>query len=116
MGLSRVTKISVMLALTGSFFIVELVVGYVVGSLALVADAYHMLNDAISMGIAIYAIKLSKKSADQKYSYGWHRAEVIAALVNGVFLLALCFSIFMESLERFGRPPGESIGQDAISS
>ncbi|KAG8748803.1 hypothetical protein FRC14_001938 [Serendipita sp. 396] len=64
-----------------------------------------MLNDAISMGIAIYAIKLSKKSADQKYSYGWHRAEVIAALVNGVFLLALCFSIFMESLERFGRPP-----------
>ncbi|KAG8773136.1 hypothetical protein FRB91_005217 [Serendipita sp. 411] len=64
-----------------------------------------MLNDAISMGIAIYAIKLSKKSADQKYSYGWHRAEVIAALVNGVFLLALCFSIFMESLERFARPP-----------
>ncbi|KAG8795892.1 hypothetical protein FRC17_008064, partial [Serendipita sp. 399] len=58
------------------------------------------------MAIALYAIKLSKKSADQKYSYGWHRAEIIAALVNGVFLLALCFSIFMESLERFARPPG----------
>ena len=46
---------------------------------------------------------------DTKYSYGWHRAEILAALINGVFLLALCFSIFMEAIQRFvekqGIPP-----------
>lgn len=105
MGLSRTTKISILLGITGSFFVVELVVGYVVGSLALIADAYHMLNDAISLGIALYAIRLSKRTANVRYTYGWHRAEVIAALTNGVFLLALCFSILMESFERFAHPP-----------
>lgn len=84
-----------------------------------------MLNDAISLGIALYAIKvcpqkfttlspvmliitlkLSKRTANSQYSYGWHRAEVLAALVNGVFLLALCFSILLESLERFAHVPG----------
>lgn len=43
---------------------------------------------------------------DARYSYGWHRAEVLAALVNGVFLLALCFSIFLEAIERFFSTPG----------
>lgn len=43
---------------------------------------------------------------DTKYSYGWHRAEILAALINGVFLLALCFSIFMEAIERFFSTPG----------
>jgi zinc transporter 1 len=82
-----------------------------------------MLNDTMSLVVALYAIKVStdnpwpyltlnssikvsKRSADSKHSYGWHRAEVIAALVNGVFLLALCFSIIMEALERFAHPPG----------
>jgi len=51
---------------------------------------------------------MTKKSAnDSRYSYGWHRAEILAALVNGVFLLALCFSITMEALERFFTTPGE---------
>lgn len=102
---SRTTKISILLALTSCLFVVELTVGYVVGSLALIADAYHMLNDAMSMCIALYAVRVAKRSADSKYSYGWHRAEVIAALINGVFLLALCFSIIMESLERFAHVP-----------
>lgn len=51
--------------------------------------------------------QLSSQSAnDSRYSYGWHRAEILAALVNGVFLLALCFSITMEALERFFTTPG----------
>ncbi len=101
--------------------------GYAVGSLALVADSFHMLNDVMSLIVALYALRvctrtplrtaivhetdslptpldqLSQKSdnKDPRYSYGWQRAEVLGALINGVFLLALCFSIFMEALERF---------------
>ncbi len=48
----------------------------------------------------------SQTHTDARYSYGWHRAEVLAALVNGVFLLALCFSIFLEAIERFFSTPG----------
>lgn len=50
--------------------------------------------------------QLSKRSASAKYTYGWHRAEILAALVNGVFLCALCFSVFMETIERFVKPTG----------
>lgn len=67
-----------------------------------------MLNDILSLIVALYAIKLSGQQvedADTKYSYGWHRAEILAALINGVFLLALCFSIFMEAIERFFSSP-----------
>jgi len=48
----------------------------------------------------------SQTETDSKYSYGWHRAEILAALINGVFLLALCLSIFMEAMQRFFSTPG----------
>ncbi|CUA76755.1 putative zinc transporter protein DDB_G0282067 [Dictyostelium discoideum] [Rhizoctonia solani] len=63
-----------------------------------------MLNDVLSLIVALYAIKATS-GASAKYSYGWHRAEILAALINGVFLLALCFSIFMEAIERFFSTP-----------
>ncbi|KAH0838361.1 cation efflux protein [Lanmaoa asiatica] len=126
MALSRSARITLLLAIDILFFFIELIVGYAVGSLALVADSFHMLNDIMSLIVALYAIKvryrlvachrvsphitlhmqLSSQSAnDSRYSYGWHRAEILAALVNGVFLLALCFSITMEALERFFSTP-----------
>ncbi|KAJ8077415.1 Zinc resistance conferring protein [Marasmius tenuissimus] len=106
MGLSRATRIKTLLVIDTVFFFVELIVGYAIGSLALVADSFHMLNDVMSLLVALYAIKLTTENAvDSKYSYGWHRAEILAALVNGVFLLALCFSIFMEAIERFFSTP-----------
>ncbi|KAJ7597114.1 cation efflux protein [Mycena floridula] len=102
MGMSRSARITLLLVIDVVFFFVELIVGYAVGSLALVADSFHMLNDVMSLVVALYAIKLTEKSAtDSRYSYGWHRAEILAALINGVFLLALCFSIFLEAIERF---------------
>ncbi|KAG8870947.1 hypothetical protein FRB97_009226 [Tulasnella sp. 331] len=65
-----------------------------------------MLNDVMSLIVALYAIKLTQSSvASSRYSYGWHRAEILAALINGVFLLALCFSIFIEAIERFFSVP-----------
>ncbi|KAF9069116.1 cation efflux protein [Rhodocollybia butyracea] len=106
MAISRATRIKILLVIDVFFFFVELIVGYSVGSLALVADSFHMLNDVMSLVVALYAIKLTAEStADSRYSYGWHRAEILAALVNGVFLLALCFSIFLEALERFFSTP-----------
>ncbi|KAF7356327.1 Cation efflux protein [Mycena venus] len=104
--MSRSSKIKVLLAIDVVFFFVELISGYAVGSLALVADSFHMLNDVMSLIVALYAIKLTSQSAtDSRYSYGWHRAEILAALVNGVFLLALCFSIALEAMERFFSTP-----------
>ncbi|KAF8640800.1 hypothetical protein AX17_000449 [Amanita inopinata Kibby_2008] len=106
MTISRSAKITLLLVIDIVFFFVELIVGYAVGSLALVADSFHMLNDVMSLLVALYAIKLAAKTGtDPRYSYGWHRAEILAALINGVFLLALCFSISLEALQRFFTVP-----------
>lgn len=102
MALSRSARITLLLVIDILFFFLELIVGYVVGSLALVADSFHMLNDVMSLVVALYAIKLTGKTADHsRYSYGWQRAEIFAALINGVFLLALCFSVSLQAVERF---------------
>lgn len=104
--MKRTTRIVILLVIDVVFFFVELIGGYAVGSLALVADSFHMLNDVLSLIVALYAIRLTNQPrVDSKYSYGWHRAEILAALVNGVFLLALCFSIFLEAIERFFSTP-----------
>ncbi|XP_046646955.1 zinc/cadmium resistance protein-like isoform X4 [Daphnia pulicaria] len=89
-----------MIALTTSFFVIELVVGYVTNSMALVADSFHMLSDVVSIVIAFLSVKMSPKKWS-KNTFGWARAEVLGALVNSVFLIALCFSILVESLKRF---------------
>ncbi|KAF5377585.1 hypothetical protein D9615_005337 [Tricholomella constricta] len=106
MAMSRSARITLLLVIDILFFFIELIAGYVVGSLALVADSFHMLNDVMSLIVALYAIKLTASSSvDSRYSYGWHRAEILAALVNGVFLLALCFSISLEAIQRFFSTP-----------
>ncbi|KAF8168028.1 cation efflux protein [Crassisporium funariophilum] len=106
MAMSRSARITLLLVIDVLFFFVELIVGYAVGSLALVADSFHMLNDVMSLIVALYAIKLTNgNSTDSRYSYGWHRAEILAALINGVFLVALCFSISLEAIGRFFTEP-----------
>ncbi|KAK7205562.1 cation efflux protein [Myxozyma melibiosi] len=64
-----------------------------------------MLNDVFSLVVALWAVNVSKsRAASAEYSYGWQRAEILGALVNGVFLLALCLTIFLEALQRFVEP------------
>lgn len=92
-----------MFSLTANFFLVEIVVGYVTNSMALVADSFHMLSDVIALVIAFLSVKMSPKKWS-KNTFGWARAEVLGALVNAVFLVALCFSILVESLKRFYEP------------
>ncbi|GME77456.1 unnamed protein product [Ambrosiozyma monospora] len=98
-------KIISLLLIDTIFFFIEIIVGYAVNSLALIADSFHMLNDIISLIVALWAVNVAKnKEADSKFTYGWQRAEILGALINAVFLLALCFSIFIEAIQRFIMP------------
>ncbi|XP_064480936.1 proton-coupled zinc antiporter SLC30A1-like [Ornithodoros turicata] len=99
----RKCRLMLMFGMTTAFFLVEIIVGYVTNSMALVADSFHMLSDVISLVIAFLSIKMSPKKWS-KNTFGWARAEVLGALVNAVFLVALCFSILVESLKRFYKP------------
>lgn len=94
-----------MLFMTSSFFLVEIIVGYATNSMALVADSFHMLSDVMSLVIGFFALRYSKRSQrTERNTFGWQRAEVLGALVNAVFLIALCFSIMVESLKRLVEP------------
>ncbi|OWB63705.1 hypothetical protein B5S29_g4707 [[Candida] boidinii] len=98
-------SIITLLVIDTIFFFIEIIVGYAVNSLALIADSFHMLNDIISLLVALWAVNVAKnRVADSKYTYGWQRAEILGALINAVFLLALCFTIFIEAIQRFIMP------------
>uniref|UniRef100_A0A1I7V762 Cation efflux family protein n=1 Tax=Loa loa TaxID=7209 RepID=A0A1I7V762_LOALO len=101
--LSRTTRLIIMLTMTFAFFAVELVFGYLSHSMALVADSFHMLSDVMALAIAFACLRIAAHSS-KKNTFGWVRAEVLGALINGVFLLALCFSILIESLTRLIEP------------
>ncbi|KAL2755794.1 hypothetical protein ACRALDRAFT_1043153 [Sodiomyces alcalophilus JCM 7366] len=105
MGWSKSTRISVMLVLDIVFFLLELIVGMLVKSLALLADAFHMLNDIISLCVGLWAVSVARKATTDKFSYGWLRAEILGAFFNAVFLIALCVSIILEAITRFFDPP-----------
>jgi len=92
-------RLVIMLCMTGSFMVTELVVGYCGDSLTLVADSFHMLNDVAALGVAFITSSLSARPWDRS-SFGWARADVLGAMVNSVFLLALCFSILVEAMKR----------------
>lgn len=94
-----------MLAIDITFFLVELISGFLVHSLALMADAFHMLNDIISLLVGLWAVNLAQKATTDKYSYGWLRAEILGAFFNAVFLIALCVSIVLEAVTRIFDPP-----------
>jgi cobalt-zinc-cadmium efflux system protein len=84
---------------------VEIAGGLLSNSLALLGDAGHMLVDALALGLSLIALNLAKKPATTKRTYGYHRAEIIAALANGVTLVLVSIYIFYESYQRFRSPP-----------
>ncbi|KAF0763094.1 zinc transporter 1-like [Aphis craccivora] len=93
-------RLITMFWLTTFFFLVEIIVGYITNSMALVADSFHMLSDVAALVVAYLSVKMSPKKWS-KNTFGWARAEVLGALVNAVFLVALCFSITVEACKRF---------------
>ena len=100
---TKTFRLSVMLLLTLSFFVVELVVGNITKSLALVADAFHMLSDVIALSIGLLVVRMIKRRT-KKNTFGWVRAEVVGANINAVFLLALCLTIVFDTIKRYIEP------------
>ena len=93
------------LGLTASFMGVEVVGGLATGSLALLADAAHMLTDAGGLALALIAIRFAERPATPQKTYGYVRLEILAALVNAVVLLLLTIFILYEAVDRFLNPP-----------
>lgn len=87
------------------YMIVEAIGGFLTNSLALLADAGHMLSDAISLGIALLAFTLGEKAANYSKTYGYKRFEILATVLNGVTLLVIAIYIFYEAISRFQNPP-----------
>lgn len=92
------------LLITLAFAGVEFVVGWWGGSLALMADAGHMLTDSTSLGLAAFAAWVATRPADAIHSWGHGRAEIVAALVNGTAMLALVAIIVINAIDRFQNP------------
>jgi len=95
----------VALVVTGAFMFVEAGVGWWSRSLALVADAGHMLADAASLGLAIVAQRIAAQGRTRARTYGFRRAEVLAAFANGVALALTAIWIFLEAAQRWQAPP-----------
>jgi cobalt-zinc-cadmium efflux system protein len=92
------------MVLTGAFMVVEVIGGLLSGSLALIADAGHMATDFASLLLAYAGIRLGRRPADSRRSFGYRRFEVLAALVNGITLIALTVWIVFEAVQRLFQP------------
>jgi len=92
------------LLVTATFMLAEVAGGILSGSLALLADAGHMLTDAASLAMAWAAFRISRRPHDVERSYGYHRVQVLAALVNGVALIGIVGWIAIEAVRRFLEP------------
>lgn len=101
----NIRRVQVALALTGTFMVVEVVGGILSGSLALLADAGHMLTDSMALALAVFAFRVSSKPADGRRSYGYQRVQIIAAFVNGLSLLVIVGWILFEAVMRLFDPP-----------
>ncbi len=91
--------------LTFFYFIIEVVFGILTNSLALLADAAHMLTDVGGIGLALFATWLSQKPPTPGKTYGYYRVEILAALTNAVVLFVMSFYILAEAYRRFQNPP-----------
>jgi cobalt-zinc-cadmium efflux system protein len=101
---SNMRRVTIALVLTGAFMIVEVVGGILSGSLALLADAGHMLTDTMALALAAVAFHVSKRPADTKLTYGYQRFQILAAFVNGLSLLFIVGWILYEAVSRFIAP------------
>ena len=93
------------MVLTAGFMVVELAGGIVSGSLALLADAGHMLTDCGALALAWAAFRLGRRPPDGARSYGYHRMPVLVAFANGLTLMFIVLWIVVEAIERLGAPP-----------
>jgi len=93
------------LAITSFYFVVEVVGGILTNSLALISDAGHMFSDMAALGLSLLAFRIARRPATSKRTYGYHRLEILAALINSLTLWLIVGVIFHEAYHRFLNPP-----------
>jgi len=101
---SNASLLGIALAITFTFAIVEAIAGYLAGSLALLSDAVHMVTDAAALGLALFAQIISRRPPSARHSFGFGRAEALAAFVNAIAMLVLVAWIVVEAITRFYTP------------
>jgi cobalt-zinc-cadmium efflux system protein len=101
----QISKLKLVLLLISSYIIVEFISGLLTGSLALIADAGHMLADAGGLTLALFAINFSSKPATPQRTYGYYRIEILAALANSAVLILVSIYIIYDAYERIIEPP-----------
>ncbi|WP_131783681.1 cation diffusion facilitator family transporter [Legionella gresilensis] len=105
LGVSREKSLWWALLLTGGFLIAEVIGGILTGSLALISDAAHMLTDVTALIIALIAIRVSKRPADARRTFGYYRFEILAAAFNAALLFVVALYIIYEAYQRLKQPP-----------
>src|SRR5690606_22511713 len=105
-GVRHRGRLMAVLGIALTVFVVQIVVGLMTGSLALLADAGHVLTDAIGVLMALIAITIGHRGTghNARSSYGFHRAEVLAAGANGLILIGLCTAIVIGAVRRLSEP------------
>ncbi len=106
-------RVGIAAVLTGSFMVAEAVAGMLSGSLALIADAGHMLADAASLSLAWIAFRVAERPHDWTRTYGFHRVHVLAAYTNGLTLFFVTIAIVVEAVHRLREPVTVLGGPDA---
>ncbi|MEO7455069.1 MAG: cation diffusion facilitator family transporter, partial [Gemmatimonadaceae bacterium] len=98
-------RLVVVLVLTAIYMLAEVVGGLMSHSLALIADAGHMLSDVAALGLSLFAVWISRRPPTPTRSYGYHRTEILAALANAATLIAISVWVFIEAYRRIFAPP-----------
>ncbi|MEW6325608.1 MAG: cation diffusion facilitator family transporter [Nitrospirota bacterium] len=110
-------RFGLVLAITLLFFLIEAIGGWLTGSLALLADASHLLGDVGALSLALVAMWLVGRPATHAKTYGYHRAEILAALFNGLALWLIAGLIWHEAYQRlFAQPPIQTAGMTVIAA
>ena len=110
-------KLTIALILTTTFLVIEFIAGIITQSLALLSDAAHMFTDAAALAIALAAIQIAKRPADNKRTFGYERFEILAALFNASMLFFVAMYILYEAYQRFTQPPEiQSTGMLVVAS
>jgi cobalt-zinc-cadmium efflux system protein len=103
-------NLTIVFCLTAVFLVAEVVGGLLTNSLALLADAGHMLTDVAGLGMALFAIRFAERPATPERTYGYYRVEILAALTNAIVLIGISLYILYEAVERFRNPPEVASG------
>ena len=104
-GQQNQKRLAIVLVLVTLYMVAEVVGGLITNSLALLADAGHMLSDAGALALSLFAIWIARRPPTPQHTYGYYRTEILAALINGGTLIAISFYIFYEAYHRIGEPP-----------